>query len=59
MSGRTAAVAIMVEDGGPMAAGASAPVQKLNRFLLLDGNELASVDVQVGTSWPESVAWIG
>src|SRR5918994_1711428 len=43
MSGRTAAVAVMGEDGDPMAAGASALVRKLNRFLPLNPEELASL----------------
>ena len=36
-------MAVMVDDGEPMAAGASALVQKLNRFLPLKPDELASL----------------
>jgi CRP-like cAMP-binding protein len=44
MIGRTAAVAVfLVEGEEPMAAGASALVQKLSRFLPLKPDELASL----------------
>src|SRR5919106_4939022 len=44
MRGRSAGVGrFMVEDEEPMAAGASALVQKLNRFLPLNQDELASL----------------
>jgi hypothetical protein len=43
IGGRVAVAAFMVEDEKPMAAAASALVQKLNRFLPLKPDELASL----------------